>query len=465
MDNGENLSMRKLLVFLEEKDIEFIDKQIVSKFKDEVDEINAVLNTESFGKLPDNWNVITKENINGDEYLDGVYVHAVDNISPLIEKKVLDNSLAILCLDKDDYTSIWDGFDLLVFKNRGSFQSETNQYDQELNEYIIDSQNENDVEYFKHNFVESEKIELTIQNTDNNILKFSRKNGMARSVLEFLVSKDYTLVDFIENKRDIFIKREKLPNYISKSIKDLQLLESHGVFYTIEKKSKNDSNAPERLIVIFSSMPGPDEYFSEKFEERSFVKHFPTIQKLLVPNTSVLRIIDSNLIYGSHYVNSNNFRNYENIIQDIISEVSQKLFVQNNNVVLYGTSKGGTGALVHSLIGNYKSVTVDPIVDAKEYNFNMHNIHYIKGNRDQSLTKKINDLSKNNNVKNNILIRSPQVKFNYSVTEQLSDNRILFYEQINSNIKSHPEIGRNSVSEILMFLNLQLLGLTIRTEG
>lgn len=113
-------------------------------------------------------------------------------------------------------------------------------------------------------------------------------------------------------------------------------------------------------------------------------------------------------------------------------------------------------------MGNYKSVTVDPIIDATEYNENMNNIHYIKGNREQSLVKKINSLTQNDPGKN-IVIRSPQVKFNYNVTKDVLNNAIRFYDQRNSNIESHAQIGRNTVSEILMFLNAQLLGLTFET--
>ena len=452
--------MSKMLVILNKDDVESVNRQLVSKLEKEVDRIDVVLETENFLELPYNWNLINRDDIKDDEYIDGVYIHASREDSPLITKKVFENCFTLLFTNKIDSLSVDNKFDLTVLKDGDLVHSKAIKHEKRSNEFFIDVHNEHDVEYFMNNLGDIDKFELTINSADNNILKFSRKSSKTRSILEFIVSKDYTLVDFLDNKRNVFIKRESLSKYIPKSIKGLQVIEKNGVFYTIEEKSKNDLNAPDRLIVIFSSMPGPDEYFSAKFEERSFVKHFPTIQKLLVPNTNVLRIIDSNLMYGSHYINSNNFNNYEKTIQNIIGEVSQKLGVKGNDIVLYGTSKGGTGALVHSLIGDYKSVTVDPIVDAQEYNYNMHNIHYIKGNREQSLVKKINELSTKSTARN-ILIRSPQVKFNYGVTEQLNDTRIHFYDQRNSNIKSHPEIGRNSVSEILMFLNAQLLGLAI----
>lgn len=456
--------MAKLLIFSDEENIECIHKQIVTKLADELEQVNVVITSESFDKLPNNWKQIKKENVNRNDYIGGVYIHATKE-TPLLYTNEDSDIFTILFEENYLNNELNDIFSLTVLKKTplNKVSSENTKLTKEV---VIDISNKYEIDEFIQNFEDVAEVRITTPKVKQNILQFSRKDKLVRSLLEFLVSKDYTLVNFI-NQTNVFSKREFLSKYIPDSILGLSVLNYDGVFYTVEEKIKKDTNASNKLLVIFSSMPGSKEYYSSKFEERSFVKHFPTIQKLVVPNTNVLRIMDSNLVYGSHYINSNIFQNYEDDIQKIILKVSDELNVSKDDIVLYGTSKGATGALVHSLIGNYKSVTVDPILNAQEYNDNMNNIHYIKNNRVQNLIPKINELIRSNpKAKNHVLIRSPQVQFNYNVTKQIVDNNcIKFYDQNNSNIRSHAEIGKNSVSEILMFLNSKLLGLEVETEN
>lgn len=453
--------MVNLLVFSDDRSVKSINEQIITRLKDELDQIYVVLSSEDVTiDIPHNWKQIKKDDIRKSTYEVGVYIHATDE-NKLLSKKDNENIFTILFQENNSLLySLADGFDLIVYKKENELM-DTNLD----NEYVINTSNKSEINNFISTFKRHKKVSIRLLDTPSNMLQFSRNNSNTRYLVEFLVSQDYTLVDYVDGE-NIFVKRSELPTTLPKTIAGLELCVDNGVFYTLEKQIKNDANATKRLIVIFSSMPGSNEYFSDKFEERTFVKHFPTIQKLLVPNTNVLRIIDSNLMYGSHYINTNNFPNYEDNIQNIISNVRKNLNVSSDNVVLYGTSKGATGALVHSLIGSYKSVTVDPILDATEYNFNMNNIHYIKNNREQSLIDRINKLlNTQNKIMDNIVIRSPQVKFNYDITKKIHDGYIKFYDQKNSNIKKHAEIGKNSVSEILMFLNAQLLNLAIKVEN
>lgn len=456
--------MVKLLIFSDEENIEYIHKQIVTKLDGELEQVDVVLTSESFDALPNNWNQIKKQNVNDNDYNGGMYIHATKEM-PLLYTNDDNNIFTILFEENYLNNEINNIFSLTVLKKE-RFNKVNDKKTNLTKEVIIDTSNKYEIDEFIQNFEDIAEFRITTPKVQENILQFSRKDKPARSLLEFLVSKDYTLVNFI-NQTNVFSKREFLSKYIPDSILGLKVLNYDGVFYTVEESLKKDTNTSNKLLVIFSSMPGSKEYYSSKFEERSFVKHFPTIQKLVVPNTNVLRIMDSNLVYGSHYINSNSFQNYEEDIQKIILKVSDELNVSKDDIVLYGTSKGATGALVHSLIGNYKSVTVDPILNAQEYNDNMNNIHYIKNNRIQNLTPKINELIRSNpKTKNQVLIRSPQVQFNYNVTKQIDDNGcVKFYDQNNSNIRSHAEIGKNSVSEILMFLNSKLLGLKIETEN
>ncbi|TGD34755.1 XcbB/CpsF family capsular polysaccharide biosynthesis protein [Leuconostoc mesenteroides] len=459
--------MSDLLVFVKSEDAETVNNEVVKKISTENQKVYVVIKNgcTDHKSIPDNWKIVNFQEIQN--FYFAIYIHAVENEFSLITKQKWSEVYTI-CMGKSKSHQISRSFDLKVMVSNQFVISEKALAflkSNTVSEIVIDMNNKTLINQFTNMKFKKENrpniIKLLSMDNSINVLKISRQNGNIRALLQNLVSNDYTLVQN-QDKENVFVQRSSLSKFLPKMVLNQNIRKYYEVFYTIEKKIKRDANAPQRLIVIFSSMPSESAYFSSNFLDRTFVKHFPTIQNLVVPNTHVLRIVDSNLMYGSHYVNSVNFPNYERRIQGLINKVSKNLLVKKENIVLYGTSKGGTGALVHSLIGNYKSVSIDPIINANEYNNKMRDIHFIKNNRTQSLVTKINELKSGGN--NNIVIRSPQVHFNYQITHQLKNSRIQFYDQKNSSIKNHKEIGRNSVSEILMFLNAQLLGLTICME-
>ncbi|GAB2025900.1 hypothetical protein OfM1_19720 [Lactovum odontotermitis] len=102
-------------------------------------------------------------------------------------------------------------------------------------------------------------------------------------------------------------------------------------------------------------------------ERQAPENNYRSLQKFLLKNTILLRIADSNLISGSYYQNTENFPDYELKIQELIKKVAFDNEVPLSNIVCYGTSKGGVGALIHGLTGNYPIVTFDPMINREEY--------------------------------------------------------------------------------------------------
>ena len=458
--------MAKMLIYIDSDLIESVNSQVVEKVKHEVEQIDVVLHGENANIIPADWHVVTINSIRDENYSGGMYVHASRNNSSLIKYENFGLMYTVLYVTADMDNPAYKSYGLMVAQNDKQAQTDSDfsnnikQFETQM-ELFVDINDDNDMNRVLLTDPNTEMLKISVGDVTTNLLEASRKNSNAKKIMEHVVAKNFTLVDYNPKTfTNVFVKRTSLSRYLPQHVMGLKLENFEGVFYTVESKNKLDENSPERLIVIFSSMPGPSEYYSAKFEERAFVKHFPTMQKLLVPNTHVLRIMDSNLLYGSHYVDTQNFTNYESIIQKLISKIKNELSVGRENVVLYGTSKGGTGALIHSLMGNYKSVTVDPIIDAYEYNEDMNNIHFIKDNRIQSLVQKINGIS-SHEAEKKFLIRAPKVQFNYEVTKKIKNPSVRFYDQRNSNIEKHPRIGQNSVSEILMFLNMQLLGMNL----
>ena len=50
--------------------------------------------------------------------------------------------------------------------------------------------------------------------------------------------------------------------------------------------------------------------------------------------------MDLNLSHGSHYINTDNYPNFENDVQESIINVMSQYNIHKDDVVLYGGSKG-----------------------------------------------------------------------------------------------------------------------------
>lgn len=138
-----------------------------------------------------------------------------------------------------------------------------------------------------------------------------------------------------------------------------------GVRYTVEKPKQVYQDLSNKLLVWFAPF---HEQYDVPVEFRMFSKpefRWPTLSKQVANNTTILRIADSNLMSGSFFQNTPNFLNFEEKIQELISDVASDNSISQDAILLYGDSRGGTGALIHALLGNYSAIIVDPILDRR----------------------------------------------------------------------------------------------------
>ena len=111
-----------------------------------------------------------------------------------------------------------------------------------------------------------------------------------------------------------------------------------------------------------------DAMTSPSAEKRYFGNaRWDSLAASIAKNTYILRIADTNLISGSYYQNTSNFPNYEEIIQKLIKKIASENNISPRNIITYGNSRGATGALYHGLLGNYKVVAADPVIDRKAW--------------------------------------------------------------------------------------------------
>lgn len=212
-----------------------------------------------------------------------------------------------------------------------------------------------------------------------------------KSMDTFLEDWDYyaTLRQYaLENKT---IDGYKNGRYIIKNRAEIATkLDSYEeVYYDLEAPLEKENYLTNKLIVFF--MPA-DAMTSPSAEKRYFGNaRWDSLAASIAKNTYILRIADTNLISGSYYQNTSNFPDYEEIIQNLIKKIASENNISPRNIITYGNSRGATGALYHGLLGNYKVVAADPVIDRKawvERKDMQHMFDFI----DYNMSMKINQL-------------------------------------------------------------------------
>ncbi|AGV72865.1 XcbB/CpsF family capsular polysaccharide biosynthesis protein [Lactococcus cremoris] len=246
-----------------------------------------------------------------------------------------------------------------------------------------------------------------------------------KSMDTFLEDWDYyaTLRQYaLENKT---IDGYKNGRYIVKNRTEIATkLDSYEeVYYDLEAPHEKENYLTNKLIVFF--MPA-DAMTSPSAEKRYFGNaHWDSLAASIAKNTYILRIADTNLISGSYYQNTSNFPNYEEIIQNLIKKIALENNISPRNIITYGNSRGATGALYHGLLGNYKVVAADPVIDRKawvERKDMQHMFDFI----DYNMSMKINQLLAQTTLKSeDIKILSSDAAFiTYPYINQLTLDKL-----------------------------------------
>lgn len=215
----------------------------------------------------------------------------------------------------------------------------------------------------------------------------------------------------------------------------------------------------KKLLVIFSQIP-LDPYSPSL--NRYFARNFSTIEKYIGKDVAILRIADLGGITGAFYLNTIGLPQNEKNIQKLISRIALDNGITNENIVLYGTSKGGTAAFYHGLQCGYKSVIVDPILNDHYYITKCKDLHLIENvfpeDKFSIFNKLLEDFRCNIN-KMALITSENSEQFNY-ILEVVKPykNLFLFLNNVNPDIKKHPEVGPNSLHAITALINMAFIG-------
>lgn len=293
-----------------------------------------------------------------------------------------------------------------------------------------------DVDKSRHG--ESEQIRVM-----HNLYGLARSNALAKRVVVNLSNHGFYM---ISHKNGV----SRFCNAKNKKQMDLEMpgLEFFdGLYYSVQ--------APEggvaRLLFVFSSVA--DFPYNASIKRRCFFGNFQGISKYVPYDVGVVRISDIGGVVGSFYMDNNYDLQREARIQNLIAYLLKKYAVSIDDAVFYGTSKGGTGALLHGVLSGVNFVAVDPIV-SDEHHENSHNdSHFTQGTFPVRKKDRFSFLFKTaRNARGYVVTSSQSPCYPYIENSGLPFG-VSLLNVWHRGIKDHPDVGPSTINLVVSLLN------------
>lgn len=272
-----------------------------------------------------------------------------------------------------------------------------------------------------------------IQTGDFNILVAQKKDLAIREELLELFKKDLFFYHF-SNGVNYFKKRKDfLDSY--QLIDNKTYFRFRDLIYKIEPCEGDVNN----ILICFSSMPLIADASAPSVFKRFCVDNYPNIGKYLPRSTLIIRLYDLNRRVGSFYCNTNNFMNYESQIQELIGDILIKY--PSASVCLWGTSKGGTGALKYGQLMNLYFVANDPIISLAHGDLDRTRPSFLDDFKSDVLVEPNHAYSKSGTI-----ISSENIVKNFFFSKEFKSDNIKVYNMNLPEITEHGEVLKQSLS-------------------
>lgn len=229
----------------------------------------------------------------------------------------------------------------------------------------------------------------------------------------------------------------------------------NDVFYTLEKPVSvfAASKSICRMLVVFSSI---GEFpFNAAVANRAFYLDWPDVKNDIPANTYILRIADTGGVLGAFYMNSNFDKSFEQRVHDLIIHIANECHIAKGNIILYGANKGGTGALLHGILGEYRTIAVDPVVTDRFFIEKRNDQHFVTESFSEDKEKKFKNLLEESNNLDHIHIvtsyASEQFKYIKDIVWTHKDVHMYIFN--NENIKKQGDVLKNTVVFVKTLIN------------
>ena len=296
---------------------------------------------------------------------------------------------------------------------------------------------------------------------NHNLIVAARNVPRARSLLYDLAHRGYYVwsvgADFTE-----LIHHDEVPARWSKIRSGEYNWDPNGIAWQWEAPE-----APvESMVVVFSAMP--ERGFMSSID-RYFERNFSSLLKFLPRNTGVLRVSDFGGVRGGFYLPTSDRPDAAHHVDSLIRREAERHGIPERRVVLYGSSKGGTGSLMHGLANGWHFLSIDPIVDDEHYENKYDDLHFTRGGpysvrKASEIARIIKEFRENyaaSDMALGTVICSERSELYPLIRETLAplEDRILVLNSLNPKIASHPTVAPNSVNLQTMTLNQYVNGL------
>jgi hypothetical protein len=295
---------------------------------------------------------------------------------------------------------------------------------------------------------------------DTDMLKLSLRNSMAKKLLIALTNLGYSLY-YNTTDESRFVRHDRIVHHWP-AVKDGTFSASgDGIVHQFEMPP---SGIVERLVVIMSPINSKPRLI------RYFRPSFAKLMKYVPRNTAILRIADVGGVKGAFYLDTSYLPDNSSRIQRLIQAIIDEHRIEAENVVLFGASKGGTGAFYHGLSGGWKFVAVDPILSDSWHVDHENDYHFTTGgifprSKQEVFAELIGRTSANPHsaLYSSVIVtssRSPQYTYTADLIQPIKD-RLTVLNSYNPEIVKHPNVAPKTIYSQVLAINNLLVGFSM----
>ncbi|PRA06934.1 hypothetical protein CQ019_06180 [Arthrobacter sp. MYb229] len=299
---------------------------------------------------------------------------------------------------------------------------------------------------------------------ESNLIQISMKNPEIKRLVSTLAVNGFHAYE-ASGTRTKFVRQDEIPSLWHKVRSGEYKVSEDGLIHTLESDA---SSPPESLLVIFSSMA---DVYNKSSLMRYFEQNFKSASKHVPQTTAILRIADVGGVVGGFYMPTVYDPDAASKVSRLIGKTISQLNVASSRTVLYGASKGGTGALYHGLISGLKCISVDPVINDDYYERRYSDSHWTSESifiqRKQAAFDGLLDRTTgglNPRSENLVVVSSPGSPLWPSISEyctRIDPLRVQLLISNSPNITDHPHVSQQTLRTVVGLINTGLAGIEI----
>lgn len=302
---------------------------------------------------------------------------------------------------------------------------------------------------------------------ESNLIRLSRRDEALKEALVHLAARGFLVYKY-ENAGvavTSFVHASVAPAFWARNNHN-GLLEHQGICYRLGLPA---GGVARRLLVVFSCISPYEQMYDASLSTRIFCLNFPQAPKYVPWDTAILRIADLGGVVGAFYADTIAQPDNESRVSALITKVAADLGVERQHVVLYGASKGGTGALLHSLNTGFKAVCVDPILADDYYVRRFRDSHFTQGvfpqDKRELFTMRLSAPAPDADRAVICSTRSPQYPYIDEIAQRSpAGDHIAFLDVQSPAIHDHPDVCNETLGIQVHLINQMLYGIPLQGD-